>query len=96
MEKEFQGPSKVGVDMILYQVFKMKKIPGSDIIPYRFKPNSSQREKIDKGEPLLYYNFNFFDDIPEYHWVCTAEMFVAFKLQIGLEAQVNGLCGDHV
>eukprot|EP00957_Ditylum_brightwellii_P138344 10544794-Ditylum_brightwellii.AAC.1 len=32
--KGFQGPSKVGVDMFPHQVFKMKKVPESDIIPY--------------------------------------------------------------
>eukprot|EP00957_Ditylum_brightwellii_P055321 4193013-Ditylum_brightwellii.AAC.2 len=51
---------------------------------------------MDKGKPPLYFNFNFFDGIPDYHLVGTMEMFVAFKLQIGLEAQVNGLRGDHV
>eukprot|EP00957_Ditylum_brightwellii_P060942 4626706-Ditylum_brightwellii.AAC.1 len=73
----------------------MKKIPESDIIPYRFKANSSQKKKMDKGEPLL-YNLNFFDGIPEYHRVGTTEMFVAFELQIGFEAEVNGLRVDHL
>eukprot|EP00957_Ditylum_brightwellii_P115202 8786014-Ditylum_brightwellii.AAC.1 len=74
----------------------MKKIPESDIIPYRFKPNSSQKEKMDKGKPPLYFNINFFDGIPEYHRVGTTEMFVAFELQIGIEAEVDGLRGDQV
>eukprot|EP00957_Ditylum_brightwellii_P057993 4397610-Ditylum_brightwellii.AAC.1 len=73
----------------------MKKIPGTDIIPYRFKANSSQKKKMDKGKPPLYFNLNFFDGIPEYHRVGTTEMFVAFELQIGLEAEVNGLRVDH-
>mmetsp|Transcript_7216 Transcript_7216/g.9586 ORF Transcript_7216/g.9586 Transcript_7216/m.9586 type:complete len:443 (+) Transcript_7216:1-1329(+) len=93
--KEFQGPSEVGVVTFLHQVFKMKKVPESDIIPYRFKANSSQKKKMDKGKPLL-YNLNFFDGIPEYHRVGTTEMFVAFELQIGYEAEVNGLRVDHL
>mmetsp|Transcript_34363 Transcript_34363/g.45980 ORF Transcript_34363/g.45980 Transcript_34363/m.45980 type:complete len:341 (-) Transcript_34363:433-1455(-) len=93
--KEFQGPSEVGVDTFLHQVFKMKKVPESDVIPYRFKANSSQKKRMDKGEPLL-YNLNFFDGIPEYHRVGTTEMFVAFELQIGFEAEVNGLRVDHL
>eukprot|EP00957_Ditylum_brightwellii_P193210 14711650-Ditylum_brightwellii.AAC.1 len=94
--EQFDGPDKIGVDMFLHQVFKMKKIPGSDIIPYRFKPNSSQKERMGKGEASLYYNFNFFDGIPEYHQVGSTEMFVAFELQIGLEDEVSGLREDHV
>eukprot|EP00957_Ditylum_brightwellii_P048572 3685701-Ditylum_brightwellii.AAC.1 len=31
---EFQGPNKIGVNVFLHQVFKMKKLPGTDIIPY--------------------------------------------------------------
>jgi len=94
--KEFQGPNKIGVDKFLHQVFKMKKIPESDIILYRFKPNSSQKERMGKGESPLYYNFNFFDGLPEYHRVGSTEMFVAFELQIGFEAEVSGLREDHV
>jgi len=50
-------------------VFKMKKIPGTGIVPYRFKPNSSQKEKMDRGEPPFLYNFNFFDHIPRCLWL---------------------------
>eukprot|EP00957_Ditylum_brightwellii_P096173 7326662-Ditylum_brightwellii.AAC.1 len=94
--KKFQGPNEIGLDMFLHQVFEMKKIPGTEIIPYRFKPNSSQKERMGKGEPPLYYNFNFFDSVPEYHRVGTTEMIVAFELQIGLEAEVSGLRQDHL
>jgi len=48
------------------------------------------------NEPALLYNLNFFDGIPEHHRVGTTEMFVAFELQIGLEAEVNGLRVDHL
>eukprot|EP00957_Ditylum_brightwellii_P192704 14673214-Ditylum_brightwellii.AAC.1 len=65
--KEFQGPNDIGVNMFLHQVFKMKKIPGTELIPYRFKPNSSQKERMGKGGSPQYYNFNFFDGLPEYH-----------------------------
>eukprot|EP00957_Ditylum_brightwellii_P042507 3218353-Ditylum_brightwellii.AAC.1 len=87
----FKGPGKIGVNNFLHQVFKMKKIPGTDIIPYMFKVNSFQEKKMDKDKPPLYFNLNFFDGIPEYHWVGTTDMFVAFELQIGFEAEVNGL-----
>eukprot|EP00957_Ditylum_brightwellii_P031603 2396694-Ditylum_brightwellii.AAC.1 len=49
----------------------------------------------NKKDPL-YFNLNFFDGIPEYHRVGTTEMFVAFELQIGFKAEVNGLRVDHL
>eukprot|EP00957_Ditylum_brightwellii_P158748 12083300-Ditylum_brightwellii.AAC.1 len=88
----FKGPSKIGVNKFVHQVLEMKTIPETKIIPYRFKHNSSQNG-VDS--PLL-YNLNFFDGIPEYHQVGCTEMFVAFELQIGLEAEVNGLREDHL
>eukprot|EP00957_Ditylum_brightwellii_P014556 1096016-Ditylum_brightwellii.AAC.1 len=51
---------------------------------------------MGKGKPPLYYNFNFFDGLPEYHRVGSTEMFVAFELQIGFEAEISGLREDHV
>jgi len=84
------------VGKFLEQVAEMDKVPGTEIILYRFKPNSSQKKKIDDKKDPLYYNLNFFDGIPEYHRVGTTEMFVAFELQIGLEAEVSGLRQDHV
>eukprot|EP00957_Ditylum_brightwellii_P122489 9341175-Ditylum_brightwellii.AAC.1 len=89
--KELQGLSKVGVGKFLEEVAKMDKVPGTDTILYRLKPNSSQKERMPNKKDPLYFNLNFFDGIPEYHRVGTTEMFVAFELQIGLEAEVNGL-----
>jgi len=93
---KFQGPNKIGMVKFLEEVAEMKKVPGSEIILYRFKPNSSQKERMSTGDPPLYFNLNFFDGIPEYHRVGSTEMFVAFELQIGLEAEVNGLRKNHL
>jgi len=84
------------VGKFLEQVAEMDKVPGTEIILYRFKPNSSQKERMSTGDPPLYFNLNFFDGIPEYHRVGSTEMFVAFELQIGLEAEVNGLRKNHL
>jgi len=88
--RNFEGPGIIGVKEFLEQVFKMKKVPNTEIIPYRFKHNSSQNE-----EDALLYNLNFFDGIPEYHRIGTTEIFVAFELQIGLKAEVSRLRKDH-
>merc|ERR1712232_1114862 len=90
--KEFVRPNENGIQNFLYQVCKKKKVPDTDIIPYRCKANSSQK---GKEEPLL-YNFNFFDLVPEFHRIGNTEMFVAFELQIGLKKEVEGLRKDHV
>jgi len=94
--KVFEGPDKIGVNAFLHKVFNMKKIPDTNIIPYRLKANSSQKKRIDNKEPALLFNFNFFDVVPEYHRVGSTEMCVAFELQIGLEIEVSGLREDHL
>eukprot|EP00957_Ditylum_brightwellii_P054761 4149345-Ditylum_brightwellii.AAC.1 len=94
--KVFEGPDGIGVNSFFHRVFRMKKIDNTNIIPYRLKANSSQKKRIDKNEPALLYNLYFFDGIPEYHRVGCTEMFVAFELQIGFEAEVNGLRVDHL
>uniref|UniRef100_A0A7S4UUQ7 Uncharacterized protein n=1 Tax=Ditylum brightwellii TaxID=49249 RepID=A0A7S4UUQ7_9STRA len=93
--KEFEGPGMSGIVQFLQRVFKMKKIPGTEIIPYRIIPNNSQKLRIGNGESPLHYNFNFFDGVPEYHRVGSSEVFVAFELQIGLKDEVIGLREDH-
>jgi len=93
---EFQGPNKIGVATFLEEVAKIDKVPGTEIILYRLKPNSSQKERMSNKKDPLYFNLNFFDSIPEYHRVGTTEMFVAFELQIGLESEIKGLREDHV
>eukprot|EP00957_Ditylum_brightwellii_P007213 548018-Ditylum_brightwellii.AAC.1 len=86
--EKFQGPNKIGVKKFLEEVAKMDKVPGTEIILYRFKSNSSQKkERMGDNKDPLYFNLNFFDGIPEYHRIGTTEMFVAFELQIGLEAE---------
>jgi len=84
-------PDAMGLHAFLDQVANMQKIPETEIIPYRFKANSSQRD----GPPLI-YNLNFFHDVPEYHRVGNTEMFVANELQIGLESVIDELRTDHV
>eukprot|EP00957_Ditylum_brightwellii_P077515 5890039-Ditylum_brightwellii.AAC.1 len=85
--EQFQGPNKISVGRFLEQAAKMNKVLGTEIILYWFKPNSSQKDRVGNKKDALYFNLNFFDGIPEYHWVGTAKMFVAFELQIGLEAE---------
>jgi len=92
----FEGPERIGVNSSLHRVFKMKKIPDTNIIPYRLKENGSQRKRIENKQHALLFNLNFFDGVPEYHRVGCTEMFVAFELQIGLEAEINGLREDHL
>ena len=53
--------------------------------------NSSQK----KGEPL-WFNLNFFLQIPEYHRVGYSELFVACELQIGLEEEITEHRKTHV
>jgi len=92
----FEGPERIGVNSFLHRVFKMKKIPDTNIIPYRLKENGSQRKRIENKQHALLFNLNFFDGVSEYHRVGCTEMFVAFELQIGLEAEINGLREDHL
>eukprot|EP00957_Ditylum_brightwellii_P141555 10784229-Ditylum_brightwellii.AAC.1 len=74
----------------------MKKIPNINIIPYRLKANSLQKKRIDNKEPALLFNFNFSNGFSEHHQVGSTEMFVAFELQIGYEAEINDLREDHL
>lgn len=92
--KNFQQPDKYDelVDFLRYMHENLKVVPGSSVLPYRFKMNSSQKKK----EVPLWFNFNFFLEIPEFHRVGQCEMFVACELQIGLTEEVNSHRKTHV
>lgn len=100
-EESFRHPDKCKdgvVGFLRYVHENLKFLPGStDVLPYRFKMNSSQQKKKKRSnfEPL-WYNFNFFHQIPEYHRVGFSEMFVAFELQIGLNDEINSHRKSHV
>ena len=73
------------VDIFAYVDEKLAFIPtSSTVLPYRFKMNSSQKKKKE----VLWYNFNFFHQVPEYHRVGQSKMYVASELQIGLTSEV--------
>ena len=67
-----------------------------DILPYRFKVNSSQKSRMKENKKPLWYNFNFFHTMPEYHHVGQSEMIVSYELQIGLSEEINSHRKSHV
>lgn len=94
-KENFRHPDKFdGLGSFLQYVHHdLKFVPNSThALPYRFKPNSSQNER----ETPVWYNFNFFVQMPEYHRVGQSEIFVACELQIGLREEINKHRNDHI
>lgn len=93
--KDFKAMSdfETTIDFLQYVHDNLKHIPGTSVIPYRFKANSSQKGK--EGGPL-WFNLNFFHSFPEYHRVGQSEMVVAFELQIGVTEEINSHRVSHV
>ena len=64
---------------------------GKFIIPYRMKPNGSEKGKKD---PLA-YNLNFFYKNPWFQQSGEQSIICAFELQIGLESTINEMRENH-
>ena len=66
-----------------------------DVIIYRIKDNSSQQERVGKGELSHVMNINFFIDGPQADCSRAATIVGACELQVGVSSTLNTLRGNH-
>uniref|UniRef100_A0A7S1ZSV4 Uncharacterized protein n=1 Tax=Ditylum brightwellii TaxID=49249 RepID=A0A7S1ZSV4_9STRA len=79
----------------LHEIAKLESVTlksGSSVTIYRFKANSSQKEKSVKSV----YNLNFFIGKPNFYSTGMKNHYItACEIQIGLTSEINGLREDH-
>ena len=56
---------------------------------YQQQVNDNDSKRTKKKTSPLWYNFNFFYQVPEYHRIGNNELYVGFELQIGLRSEIN-------
>lgn len=89
--------------IMLNEISQCTRIPLADadgkvieVIVYRVKDNSSQKERTDRGELSHVMNINFFIDGPQADCSRNSTIIGACELQVGVMSTLEALRGNHV